>query len=211
MKYHRVEQGHLNWFKLRMGRVTASEAKNLLTPQFAPRDGEMMRTYLYSKLAEQWRGKPLIHTGSWATEQGEVRQDEAVPWLALEKEWKIEEGGFIETDDGLAGCSPDGIVGNPDLFPRDAFGVEVKCAEPVSHVRWLIEGTVPKDYIVQVHFSLFVSGFRRWIFLSYHRDFPKLILVVERDEAIIAKIDEAVKQFHKQLSEAREKIERWAQ
>jgi YqaJ-like viral recombinase domain len=203
MKFHNVPHGHINWFRLRMGRVTASEMGNLLTPEFKPRTGEMFRTYLFSKLAELWRGKPLIHTGSWATEQGQVREEFAIPFLALEKEWKIDEGGFIETDDGKAGCSPDGIVGRE-------FGVEVKCPEPVSHVRWLIDGVLPKDYIVQVHASLFVSGFDKWVFMSFHNDFPPLILEVRRDEAIIAKIGEAVKRFHEQLNEAKEKMKRWS-
>lgn len=202
MKIHRVEQGHIDWFRLRMGKVTASEMGNLLSSELKLRTGEMPRTYLYSKLAEQWRGKPLIHTGSWATEQGQVRQEFAIPFLALEKEWKIEEGGFLETDDGLAGCSPDGLVGRE-------FGVEVKCPEPTSHVRWLIEGVLPKDYIVQVHTSLFVSGFDKWVFMSFHNDFPPLILEIQRDETIIAKIGEAVNRFHEQLATAREKMEAW--
>lgn len=210
MKVHRIQQGHIDWFKLRMGKVTASEMGNLLTPEFKPRTGEMPRTYLFSKLAEHWRGKPLIHTGSWATEQGSVREEFAVPFLALEKDWKIEEGGFIETDDGLAGCSPDGLVGNIDLFPRNAFGVEVKCPEPTNHVRWLIDGGLPKDYIVQVHASLFVTGFQTWVFMSYHNDFPPLILEIKRDETIIAAIAEALGEFHAKFEAAKGKLESYA-
>lgn len=210
MKRHRIQQGHIDWFRLRMGKVTASEMGNLLTPEFKPRTGEMPRTYLFSKLAEHWRGKPLIHTGSWATEQGQVREDLAIPFLALEKEWKIEEGGFIETDDGLAGCSPDGLIGNPDLFPGDAFGVEVKCPEPISHVRWLMDGVLPKDYIAQVHASLFVTGFSKWIFMSYHNDFPPLIIEVNRDKEIMAKIGEAIGLFNARFVEAKQRMEAFA-
>lgn len=204
MKQHLIAQGHIDWFKLRMGRVTASEMGNLLSPTFELRTGEMPKSYVYEKLAESWRGKPLIFTGSWATEQGEVRETEAIPFLALEKEWDIREGGFIETDDGLAGCSPDGLVG-------DDLGIECKSPEPVNHVRYLVEGVLPKAYAVQVHASMYVTGYNRWLFYSYQRGFPPFILEVRRDEAIIAKIDEAVKKFHEQLADAREKIERWAQ
>jgi hypothetical protein len=202
MKRHHIEQGHLNWFRLRMGKVTASEMGNLLTPELKPRTGDMLRSYLYEKLAEQWRGKPLIHTGSWATEQGNIREDYAIPFLALEKNWKIEEGGFIETDDGLAGCSPDGLVGNE-------FGIEAKCPEPPRHVRWLIEGVLPKEYMLQVHGSLFVTGFDKWVFMSFRNDFPPLILEVRRDKTIISKIGEAVKRFHEQLEEAKKKMKAW--
>lgn len=203
MKQHFIQQGHLDWFKLRMGKVTASEAGNLLTPEFAPRTGEMPKTYLYSKLAEVWREKPMIFTGSWATDQGNVREEEAIPWLALEKEWKIKEGGFIETDDGLAGCSPDGLVG-------DDLGIECKSPEPVNHVRYLMEGVLPKAYTVQVHFSLFVTGFPRWLFFSYQRGFPPLILTVERDEAIMSKISEALSVYHAAFEKAKAKLGEYA-
>lgn len=198
--FHQVEQGHINWFKLRMGRVTASEMSNLLTPEFAPRTGEMPKTYLYSKLAEVYRGAPMISTGSWATEQGQIREEEAIPWLALEKEWKIREGGFIESDDGLAGCSPDGLVG-------ENLGIECKSPEPVNHVRYLLDGVLPKSYAVQVHGSLYVTGFPSWVFFSYNRGFPAFILEVKRDEAIIAKIGEALALFHKNFAAAKEKLE----
>lgn len=185
-----------------MGRVTASEMGNLLSPTFELRKGEMPKTYVYTKLAEIWRGKPIIFTGSWATEQGEVREDEAIPFLALEKEWKILEGGFIESDDGLSGCSPDGLVG-------DDLGIECKSPEPVNHVRYLIEGVLPKAYAVQVHASMFITGYPRWLFYSYQRGFPPFILEVQRDEQIIAKIGEAVTLFHEQLEAAKKKMEAW--
>lgn len=202
MKFHHIEQGNIAWFKLRMGRVTASEMGNLLTPTFDLRTGDMPKTYVYEKLAELWRGKPMIHTGSWATEQGQVREEEAIPFLSLEKDWKIREGGFIESDDSLSGCSPDGLVG-------DDLGIECKCPEPVNHVRWLCEGVLPKSYAVQVHGSMFVTGFPRWLFFSYQRGFAPFILEIQRDEKIIAKIGEAVTRFHEQLSEAKEKMARY--
>lgn len=200
MRQYLIEQGHINWFKLRMGKVTASEMSNILTPEFKIRDGEMPKTYLYSKLAEVYRGAPMISTGSWATEQGQIREEEAIPWLALEKEWKIREGGFIESDDGLTGCSPDGLVG-------DNLGIECKSPEPVNHVRYLIDGILPKAYAVQVHGSLYITGFPRWVFFSYNRGFPAFIIEVQRDEAIIAKIGEAVNQFTEAFKTAKAKLD----
>lgn len=207
IKHSDLVQGSVQWFALRMGRVTASEVGNLLTPKFEPRTGDGVKTYLYSKLAEVWRGKPLIHSGSWATEQGQVRQDEAIPFLALEMNWDIRDGGFIETDDHKAGCSPDGLV-ESEINP---FGVEVKCPEPVNHVRYLINGTLPSAYVTQVHASLYVTGFEKWVFMSYQRGFPPLILEIKRDEEIIAKIATAVDTFHDDLAKAKRVLERYAE
>ena len=46
-----------------------------------------------------------------------------------------------------------------------------------------------------------------WVFLSYHRDFPPLILTIERDEEIMSKIADAVDKFHAELDAAKEKIQ----
>lgn len=209
MKVSFEPQGSTAWFRQRMGKITASELGNLLTGSFEHRTGEMPKTYMYSKLAEAWRGKPLIFTGSWATEQGELREEQAIPFLALEKEWKINEVGFIETDDGRIGCSPDGYVGNPENPQPSDFGVEVKCPEPAQHVRYLIEGVLPKAYATQVHGSMFVTGLSKWVFMSYNRGLPPFILEVERDEAIIAKIGEAINRFHANMEIAKAKMEEW--
>ncbi len=200
MKQHIIEQGHIDWFKLRVGKVTASELGNLLTPTFELRKGETQKTYVYSKVAEAYQGRPLISTGSWQTEQGNIREDEAIPWLALEKDWKILPGGFIETDDGRSGCSPDGLVQGQD------FGVEVKCPEAVNHVRYLTEGVLPKEYVTQVYGSMFVTGFKRWVFVSYRRGFPALVLEIHENEKAMSMIRAAINQFHADFDRAMERI-----
>lgn len=206
MVRHEITQGHIDWFKLRMGRVTASELGNLVTPEFKLRDGETPKTYAFEKAAEEWQQAPLIHAGSWATEQGQIMEDEAVPWLALEKGWDIEEGGFIETDDGQMGCSPDGLV-----MGAEPFGVEVKCPQPTTHVRYLYDGCLPKAYVAQVMGSLYVTGFSKWVFCSYARKFPALVLEIYPDHKAFAAIEEALKSFRTQFNEAKKRIEAAAQ
>ncbi len=200
MRQHFIEQGHIDWFKLRVGKVTASELGNLLTPEFELRKGETPKTYVYSKVAESWQGRPLISTGSWQTEQGNIREDEAIPWLALEKDWKILPGGFIETDDGRFGCSPDGLVQGHE------FGVEVKCPEAVNHVRYLSEGVLPKAYVCQVYGSMFATGFKKWIFVSYRRGFPALVLEIHHDDKAELAIHMAIKSFHAEFDRATDRI-----
>ncbi len=67
-------------------------------------------------------------------------------------------------------CSPDGIVcgaeGNEYPFPgaRWLYGLEVKTADrAVAHL-WGEPGTdqVPDDYALQCHWSMYVTGLRRW-------------------------------------------------
>lgn len=199
MKIHLQEQGTLAWLALRIGKVTASEMGNLMTPEFELRKGEMPKSYLAEKLAEAWRGKPLPAFGSWATDQGLLLEEEAKPWFALEYNCKIRSVGFIEHDDGLSGCSPDGLI------DQDC-GLEIKSPSPEMHVKYLLNGVVPKDYVAQVHGSMFVTGYPHWIFCSYRRGFPAFVIEVKRDEEIMAKIGEAVAKFHVDFEAGKKRI-----
>lgn len=194
-----VEQYSLPWVMLRLGKPTASEFDSLMTPLFAAKKGAGPETYLCKKLAEKWQGHALPGFNSFATEQGSLLEDEALPWLAMEMDCDVRQVGFIESDDKRCGCSPDGLIG------EDA-GVEIKCPQAETHVKYLRAGEVPDDYMAQVHGSLYVSGRKRWHFVSYRRGFPKLVVTVERDEAIMAKIDAALKAFYRTFDAAFEEL-----
>lgn len=203
MKIHDVSQKTLDWMMLHVGIPTASGLHNLVTPEFEIRKGEMPKSYVNLKVAEAWLGRPVIDLSTFSIEQGEIVETEARPFFELETNQKVREVGFITTDDGLAGASPDGLIG-------EDCGLEIKCPSAQVHVKYLVNGELPKDYAAQVHGSMYVTGYPRWFFLSYRRGFPPLILEVKRDEAIIAKISEAIAQFHKNFSEAKAKLETYA-
>jgi hypothetical protein len=133
--------------------------------------------------------------GSFEMEQGELIEAEARAWLSLQLDKDIEEVGFITTDDGRAGCSPDGIIGGDT-------GLELKAPQPTNHVKWLLAGTVPEDYLAQIHFGFLVTGFQKWKFMSYRRGFPALLLTVERDEKIQAVLQEALGLFNEKMDAA---------
>lgn len=202
MKIHDCSQRTLDWARLHVGIPTASGLHNILTPEFKIRDGELFRSYMYLKVAEARRTEPVIELSTFSIEQGEIVETEARPFYELETNQKVREVGFITTDDGLFGCSPDGLIG-------DDSGLEIKCPSAQMHVKYLVQGTLPKDYAAQVHGSMFVTGFPRWTFLSYRRNFPPIILTVERDEEIMSKIDAGLKAFHEQFNEAKGKLAKY--
>lgn len=189
------------WAKLHMGIPTASALDNLLTPEFKARTGDMPKTYLHRKLAEVWRGQPSFDSGfsSFSTEQGLLLEQQARAWLAFETDIKVRQVGFITTDDGRCGCSPDGLL-------SEDSGLELKSPDAHTHVKYLLQGTLPKEYAAQVHGSMYVTGFQRWTFMSYRRKFPPFILVVQRDEEIISKIEQAVTLFHADLTKGKARI-----
>lgn len=198
MKIIECKQGSDEWLQARLGIVTASELDAIISPLWKVRSGEGVKTYLAKKLAEKWRGMPLTTFSGGAMEQGSIREDEARSWYELDQNVTVRQVGFITTDDGRMGCSPDGLL--------EDSGLEIKCPEPHTHVRWLLEGKLPAEHAAQVYGSMYVTGFDRWRFLSYCRGFPPLLLTIEADDDAIDAIEVAVDAFNYTLDEAWQKL-----
>jgi hypothetical protein len=194
MKVHTdLDQGSLLWHQLRAGKITASEADALVTPLGKVKEGDGPKTYLFEKLAERWTGLPLPQIkGIFDMEQGEILESYAKPSFVLETGREIGNVGFIESEDGFCGCSPDGFA-QPNPFVD--IGVEIKCPKLETHIRYLLDGGLPKQYVAQVQFSMFVTGFEQWHFYSYRRRMPNLHLIIERDEDYQSAIRRAVDEF----------------
>ncbi len=200
MKIHPAEPNSLEWLAARAGVVTASEFDNIVTGDFKIREGEMPKSYLARKVAEKWLGSPLAGYQSIDMEIGQILESEAIPYYELERNEVITRVGLITTDDERVGASPDGLIG-------EAKGIEIKCARPETHAKYLLAGVVPKEYRPQVHGAMFVTGRPRWVFMSYCRRMPPLIITVERDEKIQSVIEEALGFFLSDLDAAMKRFE----
>ena len=202
MKIHDCKQGELAWAKLHFGIPTASGLDNLLTPEFELRKGELPKTYVYKKVAEKLQGRPLIDlsASSFMLEQGMIVEEEARPWYELEYDKKIKQVGFITTDYDQFGCSPDGLIEGEDC------GLEIKSPAAHTHVKYLVNGCLPKEYACQVMGSMFATGFKKWIFVSYRRGFPALVLEIRRDEKAMSMVLAAINQFHADFDRAMDRI-----
>jgi hypothetical protein len=194
MKVLNCAQGSEEWLKARSGLLTASKADSILTPLFKVKDGKAVDTLIAKSLAEKWTGRPLPEDAinSLPMEFGSILESEARPAYTLLTGQEVREVGLITTDDDACGASPDGIIG-------DDCGIEIKCPNASTHIKYLLAGKVPDDYVVQVHFSMFVTNFSHWIFMSYRREMPPLILDVKRDEKILVQIEEAVESFKSKM------------
>jgi hypothetical protein len=182
------KQGTPEWLSARLGKVTASEVGALVSPLGKIRTGDGPRTFLYKKLAERILGVPQSDFTSFSMEQGVIVEGEARAWFAFEHNQPVREVGFCESDDGRIGFSPDGLIG-------DEGGIEIKCPQPAKHIEYLLNGVVPEDYVLQVQFSLYVSGRAWWKFLSYSRQFPALVVHVEPDPKLQDAIAGALEVF----------------
>jgi len=100
------------------------------------------------------------------------------------------------------GCSPDGLIPDGDEW---SHGLESKAPCPEKMMEWLDDGVLPSEHETQVHFSMAVSGLRRWDFIGYCPQLPPLIVTTlwsEKTDRCLA----ALKSLHANFLTYRAKL-----
>jgi hypothetical protein len=185
---HDVLQYSAEYDRLKCGMPTSSQFHKIVTPGGAkhkPKASVQWKSYAYQLLAERLLGRRIDSYMSPNMERGLLLEAEAVRWYEWEYGVETRPIGFITTDDGRIGCSPDRLVGDDGL-------AEIKCPIATTQVQYLIEGKIDQSYFPQIQGQLYVSG-RRWVdLISYYyepnakTELPKIRIRVERDEEFIA-------------------------
>jgi len=187
MKLHHVEQGTPAWQALRLGIPTASMFNKIVTP--TGKVSAQSAMYANRLAAERFLRRPLDDIGNlfWV-ERGKDMEPDAVLAYEFERDVKTAKVGFVTTDDGRIGASPDRLL-------VDVPGaVEIKCPAPATHVAYLDQG-FGKDYWCQVQGQLMVTGLE-WIDrVSYYPGLPLVCERTARDEAYIALLRDSLNVF----------------
>lgn len=191
------EQGTEEWFKARLGKITASDFDKIITGtgKFSTSHNEIVN----KNVAEILTGEVKETFQSESMNRGTYLEKEALKFFNIAFDYKFEKTGFFDSRLGY-GCSPDGV----DLDLK--IGLELKCPESHTHVGYLAEDDLPKKYYQQVQGSLLVSGFDTWIFGSYHPALPPVHVIVKRDEPYIEKLREYLNISVKLINERHDKI-----
>lgn len=193
-----LEQGSEAWLQARLGIPTASCFKRLFTSTGKP--STSAETYFYELLAERLTGQPASeYTNEWMV-RGTELEPQARSTYEFIQDVQVEQIGFVYLDERRhVGCSPDGLIGDDGL-------IEIKAPKASTHVKYLLAGKLPADYVPQVQGQLWITGRNFCDFMSYHPDCDPLIVRVDRDEGYIAKLSEEVEKLAKKVDEAMKKL-----
>jgi len=165
MKIHQIEQGSPDWFTIRLGKLTASNA------QAIGNVGKGLETYVYEMLAEKYSsGENEQYTNSHI-ERGNELEALARSLYEMERGVEVQQVGFVEYNE-FVGCSPDGFVGEDG-------GLEIKCHADKKHFRMLVNGEKEIDsaYIWQVQMNLIITGREWWDLVFYNPNYEKTMIV----------------------------------
>ena len=176
-----MEQGSEAWKAMRLGKVTASKMKDLMSKGRGSAVSKTAETYMMDLIAERLTGesKPFFENDAmrWGTET----EPQARAMFELREGHEVEEVAFIEYDDNV-GMSPDGLIGDDGL-------IEIKCPNTSTQIKRALSDNYAADYKDQIQMQLWVSGRQYCYFLSFD---PRLdcaagylLQYVERDEEYI--------------------------
>lgn len=178
------------WLKARSGNITCSKFGALMG---SPRGGAdwtgTALTYLAQIIAERL-GSCVPEFGSASTSWGIDNEPHAVLCYEASRGVKVDHDPhrYFASDIEGVGGSPDGLVGDDGC-------VEIKCPHnPANHVRTILGGGVPSEYVWQVHGHMLVTG-RQWCdFVSFDPRIPSedtrrmWVVRTERDERAMQKL-----------------------
>ena len=190
MKFYRMEQGSGEWYAKRLGIPTASNFHKIITPKTAELSKSAV-PYMYKLLAERLLNEPSddeLGYVQWVRD-GKDNEPHAVQNFQFNVAARpLELGGFVTTDDGRLGCSPD------RLFPGHKEAVEVKCPAPWTLLQYHLEG-LEDAYRPQVQGQILVGGFEAVHFYAWHPRCPPFHKITLPEPAYQAKLREILDNF----------------
>lgn len=201
MKINYCAQGSDAWWEAKRGVPSASNFDRIITSTGKPSKG--MDGYIAELIADiafmgpnyfTTQGRPVTR----AMTAGTDCEPEARRFYEMENDCRVQQVGFVTTDDGSYGCSPDGLIG-------EVGGLELKCPELKTQAAYLLKGTLPREYKAQVHGALVITGREWWDFMSYAVGLQPLVIRIVPDD-YTQQLRDALEVFSKRFAAAKEKL-----
>ena len=183
-----IEQGSIEWLKLRLGKATASNFSKIVTSKGI--ESKTLPKYALELASEMLIIEPEEGYKSEDMQRGNDLEQEARELYEQTAFNAVDEIAFMDCGD--CGYSTDGLVNNDGI-------IEIKCPNKTTHTKYLYEDRLPVEYVQQVQGGLMISG-RKWCdFISYHPNFndneKMFIKKIFRDEDFIKKMQEGIKKL----------------
>ena len=188
------EQGTEEWLAARCGIPTATGISNIVTPT-GKKSGSYL-PYLAELIAESVEGLKENYKS-----EDMARGNELEPFARAAYEFEtsntvVQVGGvYLNADKDLM-ISPDGLI------PNLRKGLEIKCPQMKTHIKYLLQGGVPQEYLIQVQSALWVTGYETWDFVSYCPEYykqPVYLFTAQRDPILMKAFDKLIPEFIKTL------------
>lgn len=181
------------WQADRLGKVTGSPVLKVYKKLKNGKYSAEREKYKYEKIAERLTGVPTSGGTSKAMLRGIDMEVTARERYQRTTNLPVIETGFIPHPlIGMAGVSPDGLVGEDGL-------VEIKCPNSATMIEVLLTDYVDEAYFAQMQWAMAVTG-RQWCdYVVFDDRLPESMQLyvrrIERDDELIKEVEREVRAF----------------
>jgi putative phage-type endonuclease len=200
------EQGSQEWLDLKAGYISGSKMSDMM----AGGKGLTRETYKMKLVAERLTGKAAAMSfKSAAMIKGNEDEPLAREHYAFMQDVEPVKVAFVYHDSiDWCGASPDSLI-NSEGFICDGI-LEIKCPNIETHIKYLLEDKIPRDYALQMQWLLTCCA-RDWCdWMTYSKEMPPRlrakIVRVYRDEKVIKSLEDAAKKLNEEIDEIINKL-----
>lgn len=186
MKIFYCSQRSAEWYKLRCGKLTASNFHVLM------HNSCTAHSFIMEKALERLTGK-CVQQRFWSEDL--QRGIDLEPIACREYELvtgnKVVHVGFVQHNE-YAGSSPDGLVGTDG-------GVEFKCPNEQNFWKLYLHPKVCPQHYTQCQFNMWVCNRKWWDYVNYSTMEQPIIQRVVRDDEYIKAIEDRAAEVNRMI------------
>ena len=207
MIVHDVQQGSREWYALRLGIPTVSQFGSFITAaklQYGAGHKRVVSRLVAERILERPVDWGVEDSTIW-TDRGTDMEDEAWRWYEAMYGVDTVAVGFVTTNGGKVGGSPDRLVrvsANDDTW---VGGLEIKCRKADNHMKCVLGFDPTADHL-QVQGYLWLTGLPWWDVLAYNPDLPKRVDRVYPDAETFLAIESCLDRLASDIEDAEDKL-----
>ena len=192
MKIYNFEQRTEDWYNIRKGKMTASNAETIIA------NGKGLETYIYNLMAEYYSSAEKENYINADMQRGIDLEPEAKIEFQFYTGLDIKEVGYVEFNEYIL-VSPDGLIGDDGL-------IEIKCPNDSIYFKLLLSNNIKPEYIAQMQMQMYVTDRQYCYFVSYNPNFEKSLYIkkINRDEEMINKLKKGLERGTQLIKEIKE-------
>jgi putative phage-type endonuclease len=200
------EQRSDEWFKARLGKVTASRIGDILATIRNGNWAASRKNYAAQLVTERLSPENLPEPfDNEYMQWGREQEEPAVAAFTARTGVEVVPTGFVDHPDiPNAGASPDGLIG-------DDCVVEVKCPTTATHIETLLAGEIPEKHKYQMLWQIACTKRKKCQFISFDPRMPEdmqlFMQVYTPTKEEVAEIEQKVKVFLAEVDETIKALE----
>lgn len=202
MRIYDMEQRSDEWFAIRRGVITGTRVKEVFKSNNLPLVDKM--------IGEMYSDEKEEQINSASIQRGVDLEPHAIKEFERYTGHKVDQVGFcLHPERDWLGLSPDGLV---SVDGKYKIGVEIKCPNTSTHVRYIRTNRIPSEYKFQLmDYFLVNPDCEKVAFVSYDNRFeikPIHILWLNREDYAteLAEIDAGLCKFKEKFDQYREQV-----